>query len=168
MDYFRVGDEVDKIKVIFLDVDGVLNNRMTTRRTKTTGYIFVGNKHIRNLKRIINETDAKVVLSSDWRYDRDDPKQNGDFLELRDELMRRGIKFYGFTPDLRSATRGEEITLWLSEHPEVSNFVILDDRSDMEPNKDHLVQTTMIHGLGEEDADKAIRILNGKGVSNCD
>ena len=67
-----------KIKVIFLDVDGVLNSDRTARRTQS-GYTFVDNRQMKNLKHIINMTGAKVVLSSDWRYDRDDPRYNGDY-----------------------------------------------------------------------------------------
>lgn len=152
---------MENIKVIFLDVDGVLNSHRTIRRT-TGGYIFVGNKQMKRLKHIINKTGAKVVLSSDWRYDRDDPKYNGDFLDLKKELLKYGIRFYGFTPELPSAHRGMEIDCWLKEHDEVSNFVILDDRADIEPNKDHWVQTTMSRGLGVEEAKSAIRILNGE------
>lgn len=57
-------ETVDKIKVVFLDIDGVLNTDKTTRRT-TGGYRFVGSRQLKNLKRIITETKAKVVLSSD-------------------------------------------------------------------------------------------------------
>lgn len=145
-------------KVIFLDIDGVLNSDTTIRRT-ADNYVFVGSRQLKNLKNIINVTGAKVVLSSDWRYDRDNPEYNSDYLELKNELMRYGIRFYGFTPELSSAHRGAEIDQWLKEHAEVSNFVILDDRTDMEPNKDHWVQTTMAHGLGKEEMEAAINIL---------
>lgn len=151
-------EEINDIKVVFLDVDGVLNNNKTTRRT-TGGYPFVGSRPLKNLKRIIAETGAKVVLSSDWRYDRDNPQYNRDFLELRDELLRYGIKLYGFTPELPSTHRGAEIDEWLKAHAEVSNFVILDDRTDIEPNTDHWVQTVMSHGLGVEETRRAIEIL---------
>ena len=70
---------MEKIKVIFLDVDGVLNSDRTVRKTQS-GYTFVDNRQMKNLKHIINMTGAKVVLSSDWRYDRDDPRYNGDYL----------------------------------------------------------------------------------------
>ena len=56
------------MKVIFLDIDGVLNCGTTTELTKT-GDRFVENKFIERLKKIVDETGAKVVLSSDWRYD---------------------------------------------------------------------------------------------------
>ena len=45
----------NKIKVIFLDVDGVLNSSKTTRRT-TGGYTFVGSRQLKNLRRIITKT----------------------------------------------------------------------------------------------------------------
>lgn len=150
---------MNKVKVIFLDVDGVLNNNKTTRRT-SNGYRFVGRRQIKNLKRIVDETGAEVVLSSDWRYDRDDFKWNSDYIELRDELLRYGIKFYGFTPEIPSGHRGEEIDLWLKKHDEVCNFVILDDRVDIEPNEDHWVRTMMSSGLGAREANEAIKILN--------
>lgn len=145
-------------RVIFLDIDGVLNCNKTTRKTMS-GYTFIGNRQLKNLRHIINMTQAKVVLSSDWRYDRDDPKCNADYLELEAELMRYGIQLYGFTPELPSAHRGAEIAQWLAEHPEVSSFVILDDRTDIEPNKDHWVQTVMSCGLGTTEADEAVKIL---------
>lgn len=148
------------MKVIFLDIDGVLNNSATTRRTASTLYTFVSNSLIRNLKSIIDKTNAKVVLSSDWRYDRDDPTLNEDFLELRAELRKWGISFYDFTPVIfNGINRGIEIDTWLKKHSEVSNFVILDDRDDMEPNKDHLVQTSYKKGLTKEKADEAVRVL---------
>ena len=145
---------MEKIKVIFLDVDGVLNSDRTVRKTQG-GYTFVDNRQMKNLKHIINMTGAKVVLSSDWRYDR-------DYLELEAELLKYGIRLYGFTPELPSCHRGMEIDCWLKEHSEVGDFVILDDRADIEPNKDHWVQTVMRRGLGVEEAESAIHILNGK------
>lgn len=152
---------MESIKVVFLDVDGVLNSSKTTRKT-SGGYRFVSSRKIRSLRHILNETGAKVVLSSDWRYDRDDPRYNRDFLELKKELLKYGIQFYDFTPEISSAHRGMEIDLWLKDHSEVSNFVILDDRTDIEPNKDHWVQTVMSRGLGAAEAEDAIRILNGE------
>ena len=103
---------MEKIKVIFLDVDGVLNSNRTARRTQS-GYTFVDNRQMKNLKHIINMTGAKVVLSSDWRYDRDDPRYNGDYLELEAELLKYGVRLYGFTPELQSCHRGMEIDCWL-------------------------------------------------------
>ena len=64
-----------KIKVIFLDVDGVLNSDRTARRTQS-GYTFVDNRQMKNLKHIIKMTGAKVdrkstrLNSSHWNKTR--------------------------------------------------------------------------------------------------
>ena len=49
---------MEKIKVIFLDVDGVLNSDRTVRKTQG-GYTFVDNRQMKNLKHIINMTGAR-------------------------------------------------------------------------------------------------------------
>lgn len=150
---------MEALKVIFLDVDGVLNSALTARETRS-GAQFVGARQVKNLRRIIQETGAKVVLSSDWRYGRSDPRMNADFLELKHELRRYGIRLFGFTSELCGARRGEEIDAWLRAHPEVSRFVILDDCPDVDPNRDHWVQTTLTRGLTKEDAETAIKLLS--------
>ena len=52
---------MEKIKVIFLDVDGVLNSDRTVRKTQG-GYTFVDNRQMKNLKHIINMTGAMVAI----------------------------------------------------------------------------------------------------------
>ena len=151
---------MESIKVIFLDIDGVLNDNHT-KSTTGMGFKFIDTSKILRLKSIVEATDAKLVLSSDWRYDREDPLLNSDFLELRDRLANHGLSFYDFTPEIDWDSRGLEIQTWLEEHPEVSQFVILDDRDDMEPNMGHLIQTTMAHGLTDRLAKRAIAFLNG-------
>lgn len=151
---------MDAIKVIFLDIDGVLNDNHT-KSTTGMGFKFIDTSKILRLKSIVAATGAKIVLSSDWRYDREDPLLNGDFLELRERLAKHGLTFYDFTPEIDWDSRGLEIQTWLDAHPQVSRFVILDDRDDMEPNMGHLIQTTMRHGLTERLAERAIAFLNG-------
>lgn len=150
------------MKVIFLDVDGVLNNWDTTVFT-AKGFQFVEDEKVALLKSIINATDAKVVLSSDWRYDRNS-SDDSDFVELRDKLSLFNISFFDFTPEITWDDRGKEIQSWLDSHPDVTDFVIIDDRDDMQPNMDHLVQTVLKDGLTEELAAKAIKMLNGEVI----
>lgn len=52
------------MKVIFLDIDGVLNDN-NTKSISPNGFTFVDTSKILRLKRIIDSTEAKVVLSSD-------------------------------------------------------------------------------------------------------
>lgn len=152
------------MKVIFLDVDGVLNERNTPTRTKTH-MIFIDEEKLFRLKRIVDATDAKIVLSSTWRYDRDDARYNGDFLELQEAFRSVGLDFYSYTPvDAIGIRRGMEIRAWLGLHPEVDRFIILDDELyDFEERGllPHLVKTDFADGgLTEKHTREAIELLN--------
>lgn len=116
------------------------------------------------LKRIVDETGAKIVLSSTWRYDRDDPQHNGDFLELQEAFHKAGLELYSFTPvDAIGIRRGMEIRAWLGLHPEVDRFIILDDELfDFEERGllPRLVKTEFADGgLTEAHAQEAIELL---------
>lgn len=145
------------MNIIFLDVDGVLNCNSSRVFTKS-GCQFIEDKYIERLKRIIDETSAKVVLSSDWRLDRE-PPYDSDFLELKHKLLEYEISFCGFTPNYWTQERGFEIDQYLKSHPEVKKFVILDDRCDMFPHKQRLVRTDPSVGLTDEDVEEAIWLL---------
>jgi HAD domain in Swiss Army Knife RNA repair proteins len=55
------------MKVIFLDIDGVLNYKKTPNPRK---FPYVVDKRLLvRFKRLLEKTGAKVVLSSTWRYD---------------------------------------------------------------------------------------------------
>lgn len=115
------------MKVIFLDIDGVLNEDITPSRTKSR-VIFIDEEKLLRLKRIVDATGAEIVLSSTWRYDRDDARYNGDFLELQTAFHEVGLDFYSYTPvDAIGIRRGMEIKAWLGLHPEVKRYIILDD-----------------------------------------
>ena len=75
------------MKVIFLDIDGVLNEDTTPTRTQSCA-LFIDQEKLLRLKRIIDATQAKIVLSSTWRYDRDDPKCNGVFWNCRRHFVK--------------------------------------------------------------------------------
>lgn len=152
-------------KVIFLDVDGVLNDDKTPTRTRK-GCIFVDESKIFLLKRIVDETGAKIVLSSTWRYDRDDSRYNGDFLDLQKSIRAAGLDFYSYTPvDVLGIRRGMEIRAWLGVHTEVKKYVILDDELfDYKERRllDRLVKTDFADGgLKEDHVKDAIGLLNG-------
>ena len=158
------------MKVIFLDVDGVLNSEVSREHDmeKFDNWMEreVSEIHVNNLKKIVEATGAKIVLSSSWRFDH--PKATGREL-IVDPLMRvldRKLKAVGLdiidvTPDLHGKIRGLEIQDWLNKHSDVEGFVILDDDTDMtEEQKSCFVNTTFKNGLTEELANKAIEILN--------
>ena len=151
------------MKVIMTDIDGVLNEDTTPTRTKSR-MIFIDKEKLLRLKRIVDATGAKIVLSSTWRYDRDDDKFNGDFLELQEAFHNVGLSFYDYTPiDALGIRRGMEIKAWLGAHPEVTNYIILDDElyDFAERGLLHrLVKTEFCDGgLTEELAQEAIDML---------
>ena len=146
------------MKVIFLDVDGVLNSN-STNAISPNGYVGVSDKYVKLLRRIVNETDAKVVLSSDWRLD-----HGPDYKYLTNKLWYKGgIRLFSETPNIGWEWRGNEIKTWLSEHEDVENYVILDDISFpdfMGDLEDHLIETDPTIGLTDEDVELAVGVLN--------
>lgn len=80
-----------------------------------------------------NETDTKICISSTWKHHFGDKEHRlkSDYWENSLQLL--GFKpktFVGITGDRRTL-RGEEIQDWLDKHPEVVDYAILDDDSDM-------------------------------------
>lgn len=138
------------MKVLFLDVDGVLNNNDDFKGARST-FVICDTK-VDRLIRLIKELGLKVVLSSTWRtsvahveYLKD--KGVISPLWMHDD-WRTGEKW-------RSYVRGEEIQEWLDKHPEVTAYAILDDYSDMlDCQLDRFVRTNEEHGLTDEDCEK--------------
>lgn len=121
------------MKIIFLDVDGVLNSWGTEERAPS-GCVFVDTYLVRNLARVLEETDAKVVLSSTWRYEWGNIDQtcSADFLALRDECRINGIEFFDKTPAIgNGADRDAEIKAWLAanSHLEIEKYIAIDDET---------------------------------------
>lgn len=140
------------MKVLFLDVDGVLN---IFRDYETIGndimFFKINRRCLERLHRIIKDTGCKLVLSSSWRVLRDGRKT----LEKIGEL-----KFIGETDD-DGIHRGKQIKRWLDAHPEVENFCILDDDGDMLLSQQaHFVQTDPEFGLTETMEYRVKLILN--------
>ena len=149
------------MKVIFLDVDGVLNNRHTRTRTGE-GWCFVDDFLVARVCKIVDATGAVIVLSSTWRdeWNVEDESRNGsDFNELRAKFREFGMDFYDRTGAWQMRGRGWEILDWLERHESVESFVILDDWNDMGPVRDHLILTNPSLGLTDEQVQEAIEIL---------
>lgn len=149
-------------KIIFLDVDGVLNTHSTIRRT-SDGFPFVDTRKVLRLRKIVERTGAQIVLSSSWRYGATRGATIWEqlaYCELREEFMRVHCPLWiDITPCLPQTKRWKEINAWLSLH-DVDRFVIIDDIwEELLPFNNHLVVTTMKNGLTKERAELAIKIL---------
>lgn len=147
------------MKVLFLDVDGVLNNEevFVSRRY---GAAPVCPECCGRLFRLLDATGAKVVLSSSWR----------GIPNLERRLRDRGVFRYvhkdkrtGHLSINSDTRRGQEIAEWLSRHPEVKRYAIVDDDSDMLPEQQQFfVQTDFKTGLLDEHVTQLAVILDAK------
>jgi hypothetical protein len=137
------------MRVIFLDIDGVLNCESTTNPRKLP-YV-VEPRLLELLKRLLTLADAKVVLSSTWRYD-----PAGVF-----SAKHWGIPFIDVIPDMPARPRRDEIVAWLKTHPEVERYAVIDDEDD-ELDDLPLFQPSARTGLSDEIVDGVIAYLTGR------
>ena len=151
------------MKVLFLDVDGVLNSNDTEDVFK--GFIGLDYAGIRLLREIIDETGAKIVLVSSWkhRWYKDDKKHQDDLANYLDQrLAEEGLKIIDKTEGM--SDRGTGIVDWLSEH-HTESWIVLDDEifGDYEECgiMPHLVKTSFYDGgLKDKHVELAIKMLN--------
>lgn len=142
------------MKVIFLDIDGVLINRESCRQ----GFGIPDLTCVQHLNYILDNSDAQLVISSCWRIGRSVP----ELQKLLEEWGVRRNRIIDKTPHDWSAQRGQEIQWWLEDNKGVERFVIVDDDSDMCHLLPYLVKTRFEPGLTLEDAKKVLdMLLNG-------
>ena len=139
------------MKIIFLDIDGVL----TSHRTAIAfGWYPTGLSDLKSkidpvalalLQGICRGSDASVVISSTWRK----------FLRREELQVALGLPIIDVTPVLDGMRRGNEIDAWLTRHPEVTHYCIVDDDTDMLPEqkRDHFVHINEREGITFGDAD---------------
>ena len=141
------------MKLLFLDIDGVLNCAVTKERWN--GLIGIDRRLVSMFLQWLSGKEVGIVLSSTWRlYD-----------DTKEHLAAAGLSWIGQTPDLR-AIRGHEIAQYLNETPGVEAYAILDDYSDMLPEQlPFLVQTSPVHGLRRRNFAKLDRILGYRSAT---
>ena len=151
------------MKVIFLDIDGVVN-RWDTKERAPSKVIGVEQCLIAYIKQIVDATGAKIVLSSTWRKDwAFDLLDGKDWHYLRDEFAKQDLYFMDYTPSRRDSHRGEEIKEWLeSTEYDVESYVIIDDEmfDIWDLHDGHMVQTSFDSGIKPGAVKMAIEILS--------
>lgn len=166
------------MKLIFLDIDGVLNStkyvcsdyykQATAGMSDAEVMLIAHHLHldpdaIKLVNDLVKRSGAQVVLSSTWR---------GKYscAEMTEMMKGRGAEFEisDATPALFGKVhssripRGKEITHYLKlleKQPEA--YVILDDHDDMMHHLPYLVKMDVKLGLTQDDVEKALKILNG-------
>ncbi len=152
--------------ILFLDFDGVINVSWwnTDKRGKFRAYYnFPEDGCVNHTQAVqwVSEFCEKfnydIVVSSTWRKDLT-IKELGEC--LKKSGLREGINVIDITPILDDKDRGDEITMWLKAHPEVKNYIIFDDDSDMTCHTNRLIQTRNDVGFMLDDFYRAATIHN--------
>lgn len=139
------------MKLVFLDVDGVLNSVLFWLKQRSKGISSINcicdpiknlDPHCVDLLHVfINETNANIVLISTWRKD---PKFffNNETEEEKIKIIKSWFKklgwkdfpLIGLTPNL-SGFRGQEVATYLDNTKEtIEDYIILDDGDDFIKN----------------------------------
>ena len=131
------------------------------------------------VKEIVDKTDAKIVISSSWRHST--LESTLDYITTLGNAFVHNVTFLmpenvvGVTDRIYyykcsdkekheyHVCRGVEIEHYLYEHPEIKNYVILDDDSDMLlSQRKHFVKTDTLRGISKKNVETAIKILSSK------
>jgi len=146
------------MKIIFLDIDGVMNSDIYYRNVDRTikDWARFDPKVVDIIKKLIDEFSAKIVISSTWRF--------GAVQLLKNELKKSELIKYLHkdwkTPQLYPPQKGNEIKSWLDLHTDISEYVILDDdESILEEQKSKFVKTDLMEGMQKEHYIRARNIL---------
>ncbi len=146
------------MKAVFLDIDGVLNSDEHTAFIKS--FVTYNDNMIEpfddeclyNLKYIVDETDAKIIITSIWRL----------FPEYLNLLMNK-LEEYGLDKNVISLTisnkykdKLQEIAVKLKKLG-ITDYVVLDNDNTL--NLDRHIITNNATGLTEIDAKQAVKIL---------
>ena len=158
-------------KLLFLDVDGVLNSQATWEAMVAghgchkSGDEAVCPELMARVNRLIEVSGAQVVICSSWRFN--------SVTRTAELFKKRGLvgRVIGCTPRLENykngmyqgRVRGDEIQAWLDSYitprRPVEAFVIIDDNDEMSTVKGHLVLTDADVGITDADVERALQIL---------
>jgi len=153
-----------QIKLLFLDVDGVLNGEKVK-----CGYNDVDDFLLYLLKTIVDETDCYIVLSTTWRLYENTRFRLLEYLKTRADINVDDV-IIGDTPAISQKKRVLEIQTFLESKSfkdkyEVVSWCAIDDMAlnKYDPNHfmdGHFIRTNYRKGMTPHNASEVIRILN--------
>lgn len=150
-------------KVLFLDIDGVLNSMRTC--IAFGGYPRLADHELSKfdttavglIRKLCERAEASVVISSSWRIG--SSVNSFGYLELPIIDMTPVRSFADFR-------RGLEIKEWLTDHPEITGYAIVDDDSDMlEEQLPYFVKINYDDGLTYRDFKALLEVLSPEEAS---
>lgn len=148
---------MNRNKIIFLDIDGVLNfNHCPSRNSHDC--MGLEQENIKVLNKILLATDAAIVLSSSWRKFNDlvNDILNSNIIDIK-------IRIIDKTPSFSMGGRGDEILDWLTKNKFTGRFAVIDDCVwDIENviQLDSIFEIDSAFGLTDDDANRIIKHLN--------
>jgi hypothetical protein len=172
------------MKILFLDFDGVLCTANSATYYFEQHYENFGDQFgelfdldcVENLRHLIEQTEAKIVISSSWRYE-----LGWERLQQMWQERKLPGELVGMTPIIHNACRGQEVKQWLENNgwpkeekdpllektlrdlSPIKNYVIVDDeRGFLIEQINHFVRTQFQDGLSAEVTQQCIRCLNKK------
>ena len=153
------------MKIIFLDIDGVLNNDRFLKRLHRQhvdlssdkvlyGSMMLDKYAVKRLLAITDTTDAKIVISSSWRevFSLDEIREMLA-LKLKDlNVTKSSLEIIDRTPfafEFKLTTRRNQIVGWLSDNQneDIEKFIILEDCETMYELEDRTIRTSFATGL---------------------
>jgi len=136
------------MKIIFLDIDGVMNSgnhciALYNAGTPDFRCRRFTPQSVKALNWLLQDEEIRIVVSSTWRL-------SWKIDELKKHFEKEGVevadRIIGYTPNFPREKRGAEIQHWLASHS-CDTFVIFDDDSDMGEVKKRLIKTDNRVGL---------------------
>jgi hypothetical protein len=172
------------MKIIFLDVDGVLNSGRSfiafAKNSRAAEYAddpywfkitkaTIDPVSVGLLNRVLEDFDAHFVLSSTHRmYFEDGPDKLQKIKGYMNHIGVLGDRCIGYTPRF-NAIRGEEIQHWIEENKDlytIENMIILDDSSDfLQEQMEFHVHCKGGHGITEENYRQMTRLFGREDSS---
>lgn len=143
-------------KVIFLDCDGVINSALR-QDMRYFGIFFAERRLVAKVNRLIEESEALIVLSSTWRFCTD--------ADLALRFLGVNLPRVFYKTDLNLRPRGEQIADFLRQMPNPKDvrYVVIDDTTvDIEPfiPNEFIVKIDPKIGITEADVELALSILS--------
>ena len=168
-------------KIIFLDIDGVLNTEYNQHLLAYHGKpwkdkhgAFFDPEAVAQLERIIVKTEADIVIESSWKYlgletmrqmwrDRNMP---GHIIDVTPSSASDNWLLHANLDEMDPAHtqgKGVEIASWMADNlHEEAHYVIIDDEYViLDSQQPHFILTNPYDGITPELADRAIQLLNG-------
>lgn len=142
-------------RVIFLDIDGVMNSVATRPHTREGLVSWLDPANVAVLNQIVEATGAVIVVSSTWRLAM-------PFAELRANFRAVGCtaELVDVTPNLDARERCSEICAWLARQTTPPRrYAIIDDEFEMDALPGKLVRTSKLHGLSARELPAVLALL---------